>query len=91
MPTFWHGLLLGSVLLSWVYWITVAIAVAIFFTRKARPAPESYRPSVSLIKPVCGLEKDLYTNLSSACAQDYPDYEVICALQNPEDSVLPIL
>lgn len=91
MPTIWHGLLLGPVLLSWIYWIAVAIAAAVFFARKPRPASEGYRPAVSLIKPVCGLEKDLYANLSSACAQDYPDYEVIYALQNPQDPVLPIL
>lgn len=91
MPTIGHGFLLGLVLLSWAYWIIVAITVAIFFGRRARPEEEGYRPSVSLIKPVCGLEKNLYENLSSACAQDYPDYEVLFALQNPEDPVLPIL
>lgn len=91
LPTFWHGLLLTPVLLSWVYWIAVSITVALFFARKARPARRDYAPSVSLIKPVCGLEKDLYKNLSSACAQDYPDYEVIYALQNHLDSALPIL
>lgn len=91
MPTLWHGLLLGPVLLSWIYWIAVAVAVAVFFARKARPAREDYRPSVSLVKPVCGLEKNLHENLASACAQDYPDYEVIYALQNPSDPALPIL
>lgn len=91
ITTVWHGLLLAVVLLSWTYWIVVAITVAIFFRRKAGPAGNRYRPSVSLIKPVCGLEKDLHVNLSSACAQDYPDYEVIYAIQNPEDPALPIL
>jgi len=91
MPTIWHGLLFGTVLLSWAYWIAVAVTVAIFFARKRLPARDGYRPKVSLIKPVCGLEKGLYENLSSATAQDYPDYEVLYALQNPEDPVLPTL
>lgn len=91
MLTIWHGILLGFVLLSWAYWIIVAITVAIFFGRKARPEKEGYRPSVSLIKPVCGLEKNLYENLSSACVQDYPDYEIVYALQSPQDPALPIL
>ncbi|MEK7388636.1 MAG: glycosyltransferase [Elusimicrobiota bacterium] len=91
MPTIWHGVLVGLILLSWAYWIAVAVTTAIFFKRKARPAREEYRPKVSLIKPVCGLEKDLYENLLSATAQDYPDYEVIYALQDPEDPVLPVL
>ncbi len=91
MPTYWHGLLLGPVLLSWIYWIATAIAVALFFARKAHPAREGWRPTVSLIKPACGLEKDAYANLASACAQDYPDYEVIYALQNSRDPILPVL
>lgn len=91
MLTLWPGIIFGLVLISWAYWIAVAITVARFFTRKPDSLNEGYRPSVSLIKPVCGLEKGQYVNLSSACTQDYPDFEVIFALQNPEDPVLPIL
>ena len=91
MHAFWHGLLLGPVLLSWAYSIAVAVTVAYFFARRARPTHKEYRPSVTLIKPVCGLEKDLYKNLSSACAQNYPDYEIVFALQNSEDPALKIV
>jgi ceramide glucosyltransferase len=91
MDAIWHALIVGPVLLSWAYWIAVSAAVAFFFARKTRHANKDYRPSVTLIKPVCGLEKDLYTNLSSACAQDYPDYEIIYALQNPDDPALAVV
>ena len=65
---------------------------ALFPLRKARAvvAPESW-PSVSLLKPVCGLEKNLATNLRSACAQDYPDYQVVYSVQRSEDPALPLL
>ncbi|MFH1242191.1 MAG: glycosyltransferase [Pseudomonadota bacterium] len=53
--------------------------------------PSSHLPSVSLIKPVYGLEKDLYTNLITACEQDYPDYEVIYSVQRRDDPALEIL
>ncbi|MEQ1920083.1 MAG: glycosyltransferase [Elusimicrobiota bacterium] len=91
MLTFLQQSLFGLVLISWGYWIAVVITVAIFFAHKARAKRESYQPSVTLIKPVCGLEKNLELNLSSACKQDYPDYDVIYALQNPEDPALPVL
>jgi ceramide glucosyltransferase len=46
---------------------------------------------VSLIKPVCGLEKNLYENLSTACRQEYPEYEVIFSVQDSADPALPLL
>src|SRR5262249_56240450 len=47
--------------------------------------------AVSLIKPVCGLEKNLYRNLSTACRQEYPEYEVIFSVQDSSDLALPLL
>lgn len=91
MQTFLQQSLFGLVLISWAYWIAVAMTVAIFFAHRARAEREGYRPKVTLIKPVCGLEKNIELNLSSACKQDYPGYDVIYALQNPEDPALPVL
>ncbi len=42
-------------------------------------------PPVSVLKPLKGLDDNLFDNLESICAQDYPAYEVIFALQDPND------
>lgn len=88
----WQTPLLIPVVCSAAYWLLTAWAASRFFERRlpAR-ALGARRPRVSLIKPVCGLEKGLEENLATALAQDYPDYEVVYSVQRPDDPVLPLL
>ena len=45
---------------------------------------ETY-PAISILKPLKGLEDNLFDNLESFCIQDYPEYEIVCSLQDPND------
>jgi ceramide glucosyltransferase len=42
-------------------------------------------PPVSVLKPLKGLDDNLFDNLESVCLQDYPHYEVIFSLQDFND------
>lgn len=48
-------------------------------------------PSVTVLKPVHGLEKDLEANLRSTIRQDYPDFQVVLSVQRRDDPALPLL
>ena len=48
-------------------------------------------PKVTLLKPVCGLEKHLSRNLRTACEQDYPHYQVLYSVQSADDPALSVL
>jgi len=45
----------------------------------------NYYPPVSILKPLKGLDDNLFDNLESICLQDYPQYEIIFSLQNRND------
>jgi ceramide glucosyltransferase len=42
-------------------------------------------PPISVLKPLKGLDDNLFDNLASICVQDYPEYEIIFSLQDHND------
>jgi ceramide glucosyltransferase len=52
--------------------------------------PETW-PPVTILKPVHGLEKNQRENLRSTCIQDYPEFQVVFSVQQPDDAAIPIL
>lgn len=76
-----------------VYVILCLVAVFRFRTRP-EPRPRysfSEWPPVTILKPLCGLEKNQRDNLRSACLQEYPEFQVVFSVQNPDDPVIPLL
>ncbi len=96
-----------SSLLAWVflapviggsiYSVLQLMAVLRYFrprksTRGSSHVPaQAFRPPVTVLKPVCGLEKDLKERLRTACLQEYPDYQVVYSIQDPADPALPLV
>jgi ceramide glucosyltransferase len=51
----------------------------------------SYQPPVTILKPVCGLDRDTYQNFASFCVQNYPQYQTIFAVRDRHDPVIAII
>ena len=47
---------------------------------RIRPGPGF--PGISILKPLCGLDEELWENLSSFAALDYPAYEVLLGVKS---------
>lgn len=48
-------------------------------------------PSVTILKPVKGIDDNLEDNLSSFFELDYPDYEIIFGVDSEDDPAVPII
>jgi ceramide glucosyltransferase len=90
-------------ILEWIVLIPVlggavfsllSLRAVLRFRRQQSPAEHATArtwPPVTILKPVCGLEKNLRENLRTACLQDYPEYQVVFSVQTPKDPALPLL
>ena len=74
-----------------VYYLLATFAALRFFRRKAAQALPEYCPPVSLLKPVRGVDFASRENFLSFCAQDYPDYEILFAVNDESDPAAPLI
>jgi ceramide glucosyltransferase len=76
-----------------VYYLLALACVIDFFRRHSklsRPL-SSFTPPASIIKPVRGLDRDVYENFASFCRLDYPEYEILFAVASEDDPVIPVI
>src|ERR1700731_4404205 len=74
------------------YLLSIYCAVEYFRTlRGLPPRDDSFAPPVSILKPVRGVDEGAYENFASYCRLDYPDYELVFAMADPHDPVIPVV
>jgi len=47
--------------------------------------PENQLPPVSVLKPLKGIDPEIWESFSSHCEQDYPDYQLILGVSDAQD------
>lgn len=55
------------------------------FRRCSRMAQPDFAPPVSILKPLRGVDPQMYESFRSHCVQDYPQYEIIFGVNEADD------
>ena len=73
------------------YYVLASVAALRFFRRERARSLPPLTPPVSVLKPVRGLDFGSYENFLSFCLQDYPDYELLFAVNDDKDPAVPLI
>ncbi len=90
MHTWWH-IWFGTALAAagMAYSLIALLAVQ---TRRRRPmAAVRNAPPVTVLKPLCGADPDLYDYLSTCCEQDCPVFQIICGVRDERDPAVAVV
>ena len=77
--------------LSFAYAGICLFALLRFRLRLRAKRSWEFRPPMTVLKPVCGLENNLEENLRSFCRQDYEKFQVIFGVHDNADPAIPVI
>lgn len=60
-------------------------------SRKVSPGWSQNFPPVSILKPLKGTDPEMYESFRSQCLQDYPEYEIIFGVSEPDDPAVELV
>jgi ceramide glucosyltransferase len=90
MTVAWLIVSLGVVVGTGYYAFSLFAAWA-FFRRRRREAAAGPPPPVTILKPLKGLGVELEANLESFCTLDYPEYQIVFGVADPDDPAVGVV
>src|SRR5215469_353554 len=78
---------------SSAYYLFCLWAAARFVRARKSPStalPSHLLPGVTVLKPLKGTDPEMYESFRSHCLQDYPEYEIIFGVSDPNDPAIAI-
>lgn len=77
--------------LSAICYYCYSIYAVVDFCSQPTTTASDFRPPISVLKPICGLDIDTYENFKSFCLQDYPEYEIIFCVRDGNDPCVAVV
>ena len=89
-------LILAIAILASLFFYLVGYYGAWDFFRQARrggqpTGDDASLPTVTILKPLKGLDVDLYENLSTFCRQDYPVFQIVFGVADADDPAVKVV
>jgi ceramide glucosyltransferase len=85
----WFGTSLAAAVATY----TVIAAYAVRMRLKPYPIAQPPRKAapVTILKPLCGAEHELYECLRSFCDQEYPRFQIVFGVSDPDDPAIDVV
>src|ERR1700683_4673173 len=83
----WCGIALASLAMTYSIAALLAVRMRIPPSRSAVAGPSAAEasPPVTVLKPLCGAEHEIYQCLRSFCDQDYPRFQLVFGVSDSDD------
>src|SRR5258706_1711613 len=81
---------------SLFFYFLCALSLASFLRDRRRklkqaPLPESRLPPVSILKPLKGVDPEIWESFCSHCEQEYPQFQLIFGVSDPGDPAIEVV
>jgi ceramide glucosyltransferase len=83
-------ILLTLITLAGIAYCAIALLALARFALRSQARPVDCG-GITILKPISGLEVELFENLCSFCEQDYPRYQVIFGVQCSDDPAIEVI
>jgi len=87
----WREAVLLLALAPLGYYALATLAALRFFGRERTRQLPNYTPPVSVLKPVLGVDFGSHETFASFCRQEYPEYEILFAVNDDGDAAVPMV
>jgi ceramide glucosyltransferase len=80
-----------GVVSSSIYYLLCLWSAATFLRERQAgegARPTRFLPPISILKPLKGTDPEIYESFRSHCLQDYPEYEIIFGVSDPNDPAI---
>ncbi len=78
----------GGIASSSLYYLLCLWSAARFLRERNNAHPSASLPPISILKPLKGTDPEIYESFRSHCLQDYPEYEIIFGVNDPNDPAI---